>query len=49
MRGAVVAMEPSTGEILALYSAPGYDPNLFVGGVSGATGRGSTPTRRAPC
>jgi penicillin-binding protein 2 len=33
MRGAVVAMIPSTGEILALYSAPTYDPNLFVGGV----------------
>lgn len=35
MRGAAVAMVPSTGEILALYSAPSYDPNLFVGGVSG--------------
>jgi penicillin-binding protein 2 len=34
MRGAVVALQPSTGEILALYSAPGYDPNAFVGGVS---------------
>lgn len=35
MRGAVVAMVPGTGEILAMYSAPTYDPNLFVGGVSG--------------
>jgi penicillin-binding protein 2 len=34
MRGAVVALEPSSGEILALFSAPGYDPNAFVGGVS---------------
>ena len=34
MRGAIVALQPSTGEILALYSAPGYDPNAFVGGVS---------------
>jgi penicillin-binding protein 2 len=34
MRGAVVALHPATGEILALYSAPGYDPNAFVGGVS---------------
>ena len=33
-RGAVVAMDPRTGDILALYSAPAYDPNAFVGGVS---------------
>jgi penicillin-binding protein 2 len=33
MNGAVVAMVPSTGEILALYSHPGYDPNDFVGGI----------------
>jgi penicillin-binding protein 2 len=38
-RGAVVAMVPSTGEILALYSNPGYDPNLLVGGVSPADWR----------
>lgn len=34
VRGALVAVEPSTGGILALYSAPGYNPNAFVGGVS---------------
>jgi len=34
MLGAVVALDPTTGGILALYSAPGYDPNAFVGGVS---------------
>ena len=33
-RGAVIAMDPNTGEILALYSAPGFDPNAFVGGVN---------------
>jgi penicillin-binding protein 2 len=33
-RGAIVAMIPSTGEILALYSHPTYDPNLLTGGVS---------------
>lgn len=33
-RGAVLAMNPNTGEVLALYSAPGFDPNAFVGGVS---------------
>lgn len=31
-KGAVVAIEPATGEILCLVSAPGYDPNLLVGG-----------------
>lgn len=29
--GAIVAIEPKTGEILALVSTPGYDPNLLVG------------------
>lgn len=29
--GSIVAIEPSTGEILALVSTPGYDPNVFVG------------------
>ncbi len=31
--GAVVALEPSSGEILALVSAPTFDPNLLVGRV----------------
>ncbi|MEH0157939.1 penicillin-binding protein 2 [Limibacter armeniacum] len=30
-RGAVVAIEPSTGEILTMLSAPSYDPNLLTG------------------
>jgi penicillin-binding protein 2 len=33
MRGALVAIEPRTGEVLAMYSNPGYDPNDFVGGI----------------
>lgn len=30
-RGAVVAIEPATGEIIMMVSAPSYDPNLMVG------------------
>jgi penicillin-binding protein 2 len=33
VRGAMVAMTPE-GEVRALYSAPSYDPNAFVGGIS---------------
>ncbi len=29
--GSIVAIEPSTGEILALVTSPSYDPNLFIG------------------
>jgi penicillin-binding protein 2 len=31
--GAVVALDPRTGEVLALASYPDYDPSLFVGGI----------------
>jgi len=30
-RGGIIAIEPSTGEILAMVSMPTYDPNLMVG------------------
>ena len=33
-RGAVMALNPNTGEVLALYSAPAFNPNAFVGGVN---------------
>jgi penicillin-binding protein 2 len=32
--GAVVALDPRTGEILAMVSRPGYDPNLFATRIS---------------
>ena len=32
-QGAVIAIEPKTGEILAFVSMPTYDPNLFPGGI----------------
>ena len=32
-RGSVVAIEPSTGEVLALVSNPAYDPNLLTGRI----------------
>lgn len=33
-RGSVVVSDPSTGQILAMFSNPSYDPNLFVRGIS---------------
>ncbi len=32
-RGALVALDPKTGEVLAFVSKPTYDPNLFVEGI----------------
>ncbi len=34
LEGSAIAVDPRTGEILAMVSLPSYDPNLFVNGIS---------------
>ncbi len=34
LQGGAIALDPKTGGVLALYSAPSYDPNRFIGGIS---------------
>ena len=36
-KGAAVAIDPNTGEVLALISKPSYDPNLFAAGIDRST------------
>jgi penicillin-binding protein 2 len=33
LQGGAIALEPRTGAVLALYSAPSFDPNRFTGGI----------------
>lgn len=33
-RGAVIAIDPNNGQVLALVSHPGFDPNIFVAGIN---------------
>ncbi len=33
LQGGAIALEPTTGAVLALYSAPSWDPNRFIGGI----------------
>ena len=35
-RGALVAIDPTSGDVLAFVSKPGFDPNLFVDGIDAA-------------
>jgi penicillin-binding protein 2 len=46
--GAVVALDPRNGEVLALASAPAYDPRQFVGGISAENWRRLTTDRQLP-
>jgi penicillin-binding protein 2 len=34
LQGGLMALDPKTGEVLAIHSAPSFDPNKFIGGVS---------------
>jgi penicillin-binding protein 2 len=46
--GAIVAMVPGTGEILALYSHPTYDPNQLIGTIRPEVWRSLTRDARRP-
>ncbi|MDR7556581.1 MAG: penicillin-binding protein 2 [Armatimonadota bacterium] len=46
--GAVVAMDPRTGDVLALASHPAYAPALFAGGISAANWRRLIADRALP-
>lgn len=47
-RGALVAIEPQTGAVLALVSVPSYDTNLFVNGIDPTTYRELSRSRAQP-
>ncbi|ADZ90742.1 penicillin-binding protein 2 [Marinomonas mediterranea] len=47
-KGSVVALDPNTGGILALVSKPGFDPNLFVRGISSKNYASLRDSKRLP-
>jgi penicillin-binding protein 2 len=47
-QGAVIALNPNTGEILALFSAPAFNPNALVGGADPAYWRALNESEGRP-
>jgi penicillin-binding protein 2 len=47
-RGAVVALDPRNGDVLALVSHPAFDPNSFAGGIDSATWKQLTESEGRP-
>lgn len=48
LQGAAVAVDPRTGEVLAMVSLPLFDPNLFINGISHANYRALTENLSRP-
>lgn len=46
--GAAVAIDPRSGEVLAMVSVPSFDPNLFVNGISSVDYRGLLEAEHKP-
>ena len=47
--GSIVAIEPSTGEVLCLVSSPTYDPSLMIGRDRGKNHLAMSRTLGNPC
>ena len=47
-KGAIAALNPNTGEVLALASSPAVDPNLFIGGIDQKTWQDISTSRDFP-